>query len=116
MLNTKSKTDALTIFSELIKCQSCHHIETNQLICSANQLTGFYMMETLAFNGLICSKLTIRTIKHRQMTPLWCLYCQLLTYSEFQSIASNFEQVVTCRVVNMNVIPKISFHFQSLYL
>ena len=27
--------------------------ETSQLICIANQLTGFYMTETLAFNGLI---------------------------------------------------------------
>ena len=32
--------------SELIKRQSCHHIE-------ANQLTRFYMMATLAFNELI---------------------------------------------------------------
>ena len=37
----------------LVKRQSCHHIETTQLICSANQLTGFYMMVTLAFNELI---------------------------------------------------------------
>ena len=28
------------------------HIETSQLICFANQLTGFYMRATLAFNGL----------------------------------------------------------------
>ena len=35
-----------------IKCQSCHHIETSQLICRASQLTGFYMMATLAFNEL----------------------------------------------------------------
>ena len=27
-------------------------IETSQLICRANQLTGFYMMETLAVKGL----------------------------------------------------------------
>ena len=27
-------------------------IETSQLICSANQLTGFYMMGTLAVKGL----------------------------------------------------------------
>ena len=32
-----------------IKCQCCSHIETSQLICCANQLTGFYMRETLAF-------------------------------------------------------------------
>ena len=37
----------------LIKCQSCHRIGINQLICSPNQLTGFNMMVTLAFNELI---------------------------------------------------------------
>ena len=36
-----------------IKSPSCHHIETIQLICSANQLTAFYMMATLAFNELM---------------------------------------------------------------
>ena len=35
-----------------IKCQCCPHVETGQLICPANQLTGFYMSATLAFNGL----------------------------------------------------------------
>ena len=39
--------------TQLIKHQSCHHIETSQLICRANQLTGLYMMLTLAFNELI---------------------------------------------------------------
>ena len=28
------------------------HIKTRQLICSANQLTGFYMRATLAFTGI----------------------------------------------------------------
>ena len=32
------------------KC--CHHIETSQLICCANQLIGLYMRATLALNGL----------------------------------------------------------------
>ena len=27
-----------------IKHQSSYHVETSQLICFANQLTGFYMM------------------------------------------------------------------------
>ena len=39
----------------LIKGQSFHHIEPSQLICSANQLNGFYMMATLAFNELMKS-------------------------------------------------------------
>ena len=29
------------------------HIETSQLICATNQLNGFYVRTTLAFNGLI---------------------------------------------------------------
>ena len=32
------------------KSRSCYHMETSQLICLANQLTGFYMTATLAFN------------------------------------------------------------------
>ena len=38
--------------NELIKRQSCHHIETSQLICTANQSTGVYMMATVAFTEL----------------------------------------------------------------
>ena len=34
----------------LNKC--CFHTETSQLICCANQLTGFYMRAILALNGL----------------------------------------------------------------
>ena len=36
-----------------MKRQSCHHIETSQLICSANQLTGFCMIANMAFNDLM---------------------------------------------------------------
>ena len=39
--------------NKLIKCQSCTHTETSQLIYKANQLTGFYMKIRLAFNGLM---------------------------------------------------------------
>ena len=34
-------------FLEPFNDQCSHHIETSHLICSANQLTGFYMMRTL---------------------------------------------------------------------
>ena len=36
-----------------IEYQCCPHTETSQLMCRANQLTGFYMRVTLALNGLI---------------------------------------------------------------
>ena len=32
--------------------QCSYHVETSQLICSANQMTGFYMMGTLVVKGL----------------------------------------------------------------
>ena len=32
--------------------QCSHHIETSQLICRANQLTGFYIMGTLVVKGI----------------------------------------------------------------
>ena len=43
-----------------------HHIETSQLICSADQLTGFYIMTALAFNELI---------KHPVKHGLFCEDC-----------------------------------------
>ena len=45
----------MQILYQPIKCQCRPHIGTSQLICTANQLTGFYMRETLAPNGLISS-------------------------------------------------------------
>ena len=35
-----------------MKHQNCHHVETSQFICRANQLSGFYMMAILLFNNL----------------------------------------------------------------
>ena len=49
---TLMKATLYFLLALLIKRQSCRYIETNQLICFANQLTGFYMMATLAFNEL----------------------------------------------------------------
>lgn len=40
------------------KCQSNSHIETIQLICSTNQLGGFYMTATSALNELMEVQLT----------------------------------------------------------
>ena len=39
-------------YASHLKRHSCHHIETSQLICRINHLTGFYMMTTLAFYKL----------------------------------------------------------------
>ena len=56
---TKYSVDHL----QLIKYQSCHYIETSQLICSANQFTGFYMIATLEFNELILTENTTQKMK-----------------------------------------------------
>ena len=54
ILSEKFKTFVISHLSMslIIKCQCCPHIETSQLICTANQLTGFYIRATLALNGL----------------------------------------------------------------
>ena len=36
----------------MYQCPCPHHTETNQLICSADQLTGVYIKETLVAIGL----------------------------------------------------------------
>ena len=51
----QNKTKANSCLFKPIKCQCCPHIETNQLICFANQLTGFCMRARLALNGLMVS-------------------------------------------------------------
>ena len=57
-------------------------METSQLICFANHLTGFYMMATLAFNELIkqlraLCKFTILNVKVKKtvkMLKMFILY------------------------------------------
>ena len=44
-------------------------IETSQIICRANQFTGFYMMGTLAFNEL---KLSAKFRFDCKFYLLWC--------------------------------------------
>ena len=67
----------------LIKRKNCHHIETSQLICSPNQLTGFYMIATMAFNDLIFLVLSQYGLacKYGKIVQIsmynWMLYCIL---------------------------------------
>ena len=62
-----------------MKCQCCPHIEISQLICYANQLTGFYMRATLAINGLINF---FSTWNHQEI-----IHCKKLTV--FQLVTSH---------------------------
>ena len=39
-----------------LKTNVPYHIETSQLVCNGNQLTGFYTMGTLVFKGLNTSQ------------------------------------------------------------
>ena len=58
-----------------------HHIETSQMICNANQLTGFYMRATLELNGLKESMCVWVT---GEKDNVWSLYWKffLLYYQE----------------------------------
>ena len=66
----KLNTEYFFFRSELIKGQSCYHIETSPLICSTNQLTGFYMMVTLAFNELSSTSIQFRFIIQKRSKSL----------------------------------------------
>ena len=59
-------------------------IETSQLICTASQLSGFYMRATLAFNGLSICDLSVDTkhgfkgngsFTHEQLALIKCFCC-----------------------------------------
>ena len=52
----ESGHNVATKTSSINSLNGCHHIETSRLICRANQLTGFYVMASLAFNKLISNK------------------------------------------------------------
>ena len=64
--NITNRIFVTSMFFEPIKCQCCPRIETILLICTANQLTGFYMKATLALNGLKFLKFS-RTIFQRAL-------------------------------------------------
>ena len=53
----KKTFHSLPISIQNIQC--CPHMETSQLICTANQLTDFYMRATLAINGSMWKRDTI---------------------------------------------------------
>ena len=93
---------------EPTKCQCCLHIETSQLICTANQLIGFYMRVTLALNGLTYVTFSVifserfnilLTYSRRYHTFLTCLH--LILWDSFPYI---FFQTL----FNINVFPIIT--------
>ena len=51
----------LVLFFNPLTTSVPHHIETTQLICFANQLTGFYMMRN---TGLQWVKTTLSDLNH----------------------------------------------------
>ena len=65
-------------FAYLINRQNCQHIETSQLICSANQLTGFYIMATLALNELILeTRFRDGHLETRKFMTNWSRYSRM---------------------------------------
>ena len=57
------------------KCQCYPHVETSQLICTANQLTGFYMRATLTINGLMITLVESYELLHSGF--FFCLHRNL---------------------------------------
>ena len=63
-----------------VKCQCCPHIETSQLICCANQLTGFYIRRTVAFNVAILMNNNIHFVLIFQFISMLSSILQRFSY------------------------------------
>ena len=48
----KFQKEMLALLGVFYNNRCCSYIETSQLLCSANQMTGFYMSGTLVVKGL----------------------------------------------------------------
>ena len=73
--------------------QSCHHIETCQFISRANQLTGFYMMTTLAFNELIMNKETVILVGLSLIVRWLHLVCTAVNILRDMYQAASFSEI-----------------------
>ena len=86
--------------------QCSHH--TSQLICSANQLTGFYMMRTLVVQGfkLEISKVTVLEIHQKSQNGylqwifslwrwLWCCFSHFLFLCLWCNRSWDIEKIAT---------------------
>ena len=99
-----------------IKCQCCPHIETSQVICCANQLTGFNMRATLALN-IILTPLTLVL----SISAFICIMPLELLFSLLQMFSSNNVQMNIsghqCFLSSLcqNVIFKICFNVRVQY-
>ena len=77
-----SQKSVIELFMQIVKPfndQCSHHIETSQLICRGNQLTGFYMMRTLVVKMLTNANYFYQKLHFRCLTgfsrrlylPIW---------------------------------------------
>ena len=67
----------------LYKSNTGIYIEISQLMCTANQLTGFYIEPTLAINGLISH----RKIKsHFTFLSITCVFKKVMFQLELRNI------------------------------
>ena len=82
---------------QLIKRQSCHQIETTQLICRVNQLTSFCMMATLAFNKL---NKEVNELLHAEKFQNLCLANRTKrrsdTHSAQESLNTQIHILISC--------------------
>ena len=117
----------------LSQCHCCPHIETSQLICTANQLTGFYMRATLTLNGLReklkCCGQTMGFFFYQYFyfaggyrTRLWhkCFFTDFVKYfrSAFLQKPSGwlflkFYNKLICKKWEISTIKKITSHYFS---
>ena len=75
-----------------IKWQFCSHIETSQLICCANQLSGFHMRATLAINGLIENQ--VNAMQANAISWLKIYYRQTLIFADQENYSISLKTAI----------------------
>ena len=88
---------------QLIKHQSYYHIETSQLICRANQLTGFHMMAALASNDFKTNRNKIFKVYYWNIL-VWYALSSFKKHSSRDVLLSQcfFKNVPKCKMKVLN--------------
>ena len=91
----------------------CPHIETSQLVCTANQLTSFYLRATLALNGLTLRARTLLKNLWRNSGNFVVLVCwqhETKTFRRQKSTVALFTQNLVSN--GMSLLPAGNYMFK----
>ena len=99
------------LLHEPFTCQCCPHVETSQLICTANQLSGFYMRATFAFNGL--KIITFGGVLFSTTSDTWMTFSYENRNSSFSLF--RFSQTYVIEKYNIHSLNLLNFFYVVVF-